>query len=266
MRALKLLTLCSSLATIALLTGCNASSSVIESTSSFPKGTGFMHRDVTVDGTARRYAIFVPKNYNPANKYPAIVFLHGVLEAGSDATKNLGVGIGPIIRDRADTWPFITLFPQSGGDWQGQERANLAIACLDDASRAYSIDPSRVILTGLSNGGQGTWLIGAAYKNRFAALVPMAGHAAYDVCPQLTGIPIWCFHNGGDFIVPSGGASGMCERIKAAGGNVLHTQYGDIGHNCWDTAYSDDQLINWMLAQRKGGGGVASPGVSAGIR
>jgi predicted peptidase len=231
--------------------GCNASSSVLSATREFPGGTGFQFHQVVVDGRSRTYAIFVPRDYTPQQKYPAIAFLHGVLEAGEGATKNLGVGIGPHIRDHAATWPFITIFPQSSGDWQGPERDRLCIAALDDACRRYAIDPDRIILTGLSNGGQGTWLIGAAHKDRFAALVPIAGHAAYEVCGKLTGIPIWCFHNSVDPFVSSGGSAEMCKRINEAGGNAKFTQFSGFGHNCWDDVYSDPQVIQWMLAQRR---------------
>src|SRR4030095_12675045 len=103
---------------------------------------------------------------------------------------------------------FVTIFPQSGGDWQGEDRAKLAIACLDSAIKENGADPDRVMLTGLSNGGQGTWLIGASHKDRFAALVPMCGHRALDSVPNLTGIPICCFHHEGALLVCCAGAWG----------------------------------------------------------
>ena len=41
--------------------------------------------------------------------------------------------------------------------------------------RDYKVDPKRVILTGLSMGGQGSWDIGTAQPERFAAVVPICG-------------------------------------------------------------------------------------------
>jgi hypothetical protein len=49
----------------------------------------------------------------------------------------------------------------------------------------------------------------------------------------------------------------MCRRIKEAGGRVKLTEYDAFGHDCWDRAYDEGELFKWMLAQRRGGSGVA---------
>ena len=113
-------------------------------------------------------------------------------------------------------------------------------------------DPDRVILTGLSNGGDGTWSIGALHADRFAALVPMCGEGDYDDVPKLTRIPIWCFHNSIDPFRSSGNAREMCDRIQKAGGNIKFTQYSTFGHDCWTRAYEEGDVFTWMLAQRRG--------------
>src|SRR4051812_1296592 len=126
-----------------------------------PPNTGLLTRTVTVDGHEHKFAVFVPYEYSADQSWPAIVFLHGIGEAGSDAHKNLTVGLGPTIEKRAATFPFVTVFPQSGGGWDGAGHERLAMACLEAAGREFSIDPDRVILTGISSGGFGTWHIGA---------------------------------------------------------------------------------------------------------
>ena len=128
------------------------------------------------------------------------------------------------------------------------------IDVIDDAGRAYSIDRERVSLTGLSSGGKGTWVLGARYPQTFAALVPMGSYAAYDAVPTLvkTHMPIWALHNSGDFIVPVGGTRGMIKKIKEAGGDARYTEYGAVGHNCWDKAYDEGKLFEWLEQQRRG--------------
>jgi len=39
----------------------------------------------------------------------------------------------------------------------------------------YNIDSARKYLAGHSMGGEGTWRLGFAYRNRFTALAPIAG-------------------------------------------------------------------------------------------
>jgi predicted peptidase len=216
-----------------------------------PEGTGFQLREVKNSTGTHKYSIFIPADHKPTQRYPAIVFLHGIGEGGSDGKKCTSVGLGPAVADRAATFPFIVIFPQVKGNWKGREKAQLVIDVLDDAKKKYSIDSSRVSLTGLSTGGEGTWLIGARYPDRFAALVPMCAYSAYGVVDQLTSIPIWCFHNGGDPFVSAGGSREMCKRIERAGGDVRYTQYGAFGHNCWDRAYQEGELFSWLLGQRR---------------
>jgi predicted peptidase len=163
----------------------------------------------------------------------------------------MGQGLGPNIARQVSTFPFVAIFPQSGGDWTGEARDRLAMAVLDDVESHYNIDKDRIILTGLSNGGYGVWHIGAAHVDRFAALVPVSGQADPQAVDKLTHIPIWCFHNSGDFLIGSGNSREMVSKIKAAGGNVKYTQFDAIGHECWDKVYGDPQVLEWMLAQRR---------------
>ena len=247
----------SGLAVVALAsmcTGCGgASFSQLTGTNlGAPQNTGFSIRTVQVDGQERKYGLFIPHQYKPTQQWPVIVFLHGALEGGSDGQSCMTVGLGPNIAKTAGNFGFITVFPQSPGDWTGEERAHIAIACLDDVQRKYSTDPGCVSLTGLSNGGQGTWLVGGRYSTRFSALVPMCAYASYESIPQISKLPIWAFHNSGDFLVSCGGTEEMCKRIKEAGGNVKFSKTDGMGHNCWDAAYDQGEVFKWMVSQRRG--------------
>ena len=124
----------------------------------------------------------MPLAYDPKMAYPVIIFLHGMGEGGNDAHANMRVGLAPFVHDKEATFPFICIFPQSAsGGWnENSEAAVDVIAELDQVSSEYHVDQDRVILTGLSTGGYGTWAIGAKYKDRFAALVPMGTPAAGD--------------------------------------------------------------------------------------
>lgn len=248
------------LAAATMLVGCGGLN-MSEVNKNAPKGTGFMVKNVRVDDDTHNYGLFVPHDYTPTRRYPVIVFLHGVLQAGSNGTTNMGEGIGPTIAKHPEAYPFIVVFPQSSGDWTGDKRDHIAMACLDAVQRDYSTDPSRVILTGLSNGGYGVWHIGAMHPERFAALVPVAGQPDYEDVSKLTHIPIWCIHNSGDFLIFPGGSREMCKRIKEAGGNVKYTERQSFGHGDWDAIYSDKELVDWMLAQR--GSGVGAPPINA---
>ena len=237
-----------------LVTGCFSADPGRKINKSVPAGTGFMVREVKNGSGAHKYSVFVPRDYSPSKCYPTIVFLHGIGEAGSDGKKSTTVGIGPAIAKRKGEFPFIVLFPQTGWDWTTKQAGQLVLDVIDDAAKAYSVDRERVSLTGLSSGGKGTWVLGARYPQTFAALVPMGSYAAYDAVPPLVTaqMPIWALHNSGDFIVPVGGTRGMVKKLKEQGAAPRYTEYGAVGHNCWDKAYDEGELFEWLQQQRRG--------------
>ena len=217
-----------------------------------PTGTGMKLKTARINGGDVKYSVFIPHGYRSEQQWPTIVFLHGIGEAGSSGTAPTTVGLGPQIAKDPGNFNFIVVFPQVSGSWAAPEKQDRVVEVLDDVAKQYSIDPERVYLTGLSTGGQGVWLTGARHRNRFAALVPMCGYDAMDAVPGLTDIPIWCFHNSGDWAVGAGDSRRMVEAIKAAGNpHIKYTQYSAFGHDVWIKAFNDPELYRWMLQQRR---------------
>ncbi len=217
------------------------------------KNVSFHNNSFIYSGETRNYAVYTPAGYDATKKYPAIIFLHGLFEGGSNGTSQTKVGIGPAIQEHPERWHSIVIMAQTPTNWQDPESVNLAAATLDDASKKYSIDQNRIVATGLSNGGAGVWLLGAKYPGRFAGLAPLCAFAEYDTVKTLssTRVPIWAIHNSADIFVGAGGTKEMVERINKAGGNAQVTIYGAFGHNCWDTAYNESSIITWLQSQKK---------------
>ncbi|HEX3356111.1 MAG TPA: hypothetical protein VHS31_03930 [Tepidisphaeraceae bacterium] len=244
---------------LALLnTGCQADA-VANSTTQFPSQTGFTKHEITVDGQSHVVWVFIPRNYKPDYKYPAILFLHGLFEAGDGGDKVLGAGLGPVIGGDPDKWPFITIFPQSNGTWQGDDRDRLAIASLDYAESQWNIDQDRVILAGLSYGALGVWEVGAHHPDRFAALVPVSGHKATEWVDRLIFLPVWAFSAKDDPYVPATGSEEMCRDINQRGGWARLTEFFGGDHDCWQLAVKESNLVNWMLIQRRKAPYAAEP-------
>jgi predicted peptidase len=241
------------LLSLACSVGCRGTS-VARSTAHYRPGTGFVHNTVDLGGQSHSMWVFLPKDYDPARRYPTILFLHGLFEAGADGSGALSGGLGPVIAQDPDAWPFIVLFPQSSGTWRGEARERLAMRSLDWAEQRYAIDRSRVILAGLSYGGLGTWQIGARHANRFAALVPIAAFRDMECADALREVPVWAFHTRHDPFVDSRGSHDMCAQIDQLGGQARYTAFDGVGHDCWDRAVAQTDLVGWMLRQRARGG------------
>src|SRR5688572_1524890 len=136
---------------LVFLTGCRGDA-IARSTAHFPPGTGFIRHQVLLDDQSQQLWVFIPKNYRSDQRYPAILFLHGLFEAGQNDHRALSAGLGPVIANDPGDWPFITIFPQSSGTWRGEARDRLAMAALNSVEANWSVDPDRVTLAGLSFG------------------------------------------------------------------------------------------------------------------
>ena len=106
---------------------------------------------------------------------------------------------------------------------------------LDEVSAAYAIDRSRTWLTGLSDGGIFTYIMGLERHEMFAGLAPVAGalHMATD--PMLrtgTGreLPIFVIHGVHDFIFPVTFTRQTNALLTTLNYNVKYEELPDWGH------------------------------------
>lgn len=116
---------------------------------------------------------------------------------------------------------------------------------------AYATDPKRVVLTGFSMGGRGSWELATAHPEKFAAVVPICGPGQPDEASRLSRMPVWTFCGDGDRDAIVLNLRAMITALQRDSNQTRLTEYRGVGHNAWDRAYNDPELIDWMLAQRK---------------
>ncbi len=200
----------------------------------------------------RKYALFLPKDFDAARTYPTILFLHGSGERGKDGVLPAQAGLGPILAKESDRFPAIVVLPQARESWKADsDDIKAALAALDEVSARYKVDTKRVYLTGLSMGGAGAWGLAAKMPDRFAAVAPVCGFGDPKSVDSLKELPIWTLVGDEDNAMIVGGTRALFDAVKAAGGSPRLTEYRGVGHNSWDRAYSDPKLLRWMLEQHK---------------
>jgi hypothetical protein len=97
---------------------------------------------VTAEGAPRRFAVFLPAGYDSTRHWPAIVFLHGSGECGSDGERPTRVGLGPELTAHPRRWPCVVVFPQKlREDEQWEEHEALVLATLRQATREFTWTP-----------------------------------------------------------------------------------------------------------------------------
>jgi predicted peptidase len=238
---------------------------------------GYINQTFT-DGEGRllAYYLYIPSNYNPHQKYPLVLLLHGDGEksnprktAAQNQTvllKQLYVRVwtsaysapgNPQIQQR---WPCFVVVPQitTSQQWingslnkgfymQGfyVQKKQPAITLLmtmhllDALQREYSgIDVSRRYITGISSGAFGVWDAIERWPNYFAAAAPIAGAGDLAKAPLLRNLPIWIFHGGKDNVVTVFGSRNMFAAIRKAGGKPRYTEFPGLKHAVWSNVYA----------------------------
>jgi predicted peptidase len=100
-------------------------------------------------------------------------------------------------------------------------------------------------------GGFGTWDVLARHPDLVAAAVPICGGGNPAKAGKMTGVPIWVFHGDKDEAVKVEQSRTMVEAVKKAGGDVKYTEYPGVGHNSWEKAYAEPELLKWMMSQKR---------------
>ncbi len=217
------------------------------------------------------YRLFRP----PTNKrVPLVLYLHGSGGLGDDNLKQLGLGntFGTrvwLIPENQERNPCYVVVPQTDRGWarydlsqpsDGPARmlpglgdgARMALEIVAALCREFQIDEQRIYITGQSMGGAGTWHMTAQRPKLFAAAVACCGSPTLEDATQSIATPLWNFHGDGDQSVPVIVSRDRIAALRKAGGHPLSTEYAGVGHNVWEWAYTEPELIKWVFAQSRG--------------
>lgn len=231
---------------------------------------------------------YTPSGWSTSTeKYPVIIFLHGVGERGNGTSelyrvtnvaipKYLKNGSKPFRYYVNGKWQsFVVMAPQLStayGSWQ-----NFYIdAMIDYAVKYLKGDPNRIILTGLSLGGGGVWKYAtssSANAAKLAALVPVCGTCAMSNASYIASnnLAVWGFHSVNDPRVSPACTKDAIAKINALNPKIpaIFTGYTVASHSIWDFAYDDiykyqnPHVFEWMLGQNKSMGANKAPTVAA---
>lgn len=209
-------------------------------------------------GDAMPYRIFIPANYNPKEKYPLALCLHGAggrgkdnMSRGTEAFKALSSS--EVQRE----YPSILVTPQcpKNANWSSRPTnstvryIDFVLEVLDELEKEFSIDHSRLYVTGQSMGGYGTWAAITTRPNRFAAAVPVCGGGNPGAVTEIAHLPIWAFHGEKDTVVPTQKSRAMVAALKEEGSTIKYTEYPGLGHASWVPAWKETDLIPWLFKQ-----------------
>jgi predicted esterase len=133
-----------------------------------------------VDGSPQFGQVYLPPNYDPSKKWPLVLYLHGYNPDNPKYVK--WWAIDSRHHNRAEDYGVIYLIPHGRGNtgYRGIGEQDV-LRCIQMAKERFSIDEDRVLLSGESMGGGGTWHVGTRNPELFAAIAPVFGGWDYRV-------------------------------------------------------------------------------------
>ena len=150
-----------------------------------------------VHGRTFRYGLYVPATYEPSKAYALVICLHGAGFTGDAYLERW--------QTRLDEGYLVACPTLPQGNWWTREAADVVLATLRMVQSRYHVDPNRIFLTGMSNGGIGVYLVGTHYAPLFAGLAPMAGGLDDVLLPFLENLrhtPVYLIHGVKDQVMP----------------------------------------------------------------
>ena len=122
----------------------------------------------------------------PDKKVPLIIALHWA--GGGDTYQEFA---DCLAFPAADTMNAIIIAPSAEGKrWTDASIEKRVITLIKQVKKKWPIDPNKIIVTGYSNGGIGTWAYAVKHPKLFCAAIPMAGFYSEDKVK----IPVFVIH------------------------------------------------------------------------
>ena len=175
-------------------------------------------------GPTIHYAISVPKGYH-GEPVPLILALHFGGDPQGAGRAMLQILIQPALGELG----AVIIAPDSlGGGWSTAVNEQGVKALLAAVEKSYAIDQKKVIVTGFSMGGQGTWYWADKYPERFSAAVPVSGTPTPSAATWR--LPVFAVHSRDDQVQPIGPTEQRIGELKKRGINAQMVVLNGIEH------------------------------------
>ena len=172
------------------------------------------------------FSLYVPEYYTPDRAWPLVMALHGGSGNGRgflwswlrDARSFGAILVAPTATGNASnksTWALM-------GEDTDTENLN---RILDAVCSRWNVDPSKLLLTGMSDGGTFCYVTGLESASPFTHLAPVAATfhplmAEMADAERLRGLPVYLVHGRLDWMFPVQVARQTRDALSAAGADV----------------------------------------------
>jgi len=194
------------------------------------EATGIFH-ELNEPGSRGGFSLYVPEYYTPHSAWPLVMALHG----GSGNGRNF---LWSWLREIRSFGAILVAPTATGPTWalmgEDADTPNL-MRILEAVCGKYNIDPKRMLMTGLSDGGTFCWVSGLDRASPFTHLAPVAATfhplmAEMADADRLRGLPVFLVHGRLDWMFPVQVARQTSNLLSAAGADVTYRELDDLSH------------------------------------
>jgi len=209
--------------------------------------SGIIH-DNNDPGSRGGYSLYVPEYYTPDREWPLVMALHG----GSGNGRNF---LWSWLRDARSFGAILVAPTATGSTWalmgDDTDTPNL-VRILKSVRARWNIDPKKMLMTGMSDGGTFCYVSGLDGASPFTHLAPVSATfhplmAEIADADRLRGLPIHIVHGRLDWMFPVQVARQTQQALSAAGAEVTYRELDDLSHTY--PREMNAAILKWLNGQ-----------------
>ena len=207
------------------------------------------HEQIVIRGQAYPLSLFIPPTYQASTSYALVLCLHGFGFTGEEYLERWKARLSEDYLLACPTYP--------SGAWFTRRAEGLVLATIRELQSRYHVDPNRIFLTGMSNGGIGAWLIGMHHAPVFAGIAPMASGLDNVLMPFLANLrqtPIYMIHGMKDQVMPVDLSRSIARELDVLGYPYVYREH-ERKHPVAGGHYFPKEelpdLVDWFNSHRR---------------
>jgi dienelactone hydrolase len=193
------------------------------------------------------YGMYVPDDYRGDEPFPLLVYL-----AGNSGPAIEGVQLGATAFERTG---YLVVYPNAWGGWWRTNTETMVDSLLAEVMRGYNVDPERVYISGLSNGGTGTFDYVSLWPQRFSAAVVAMGAGLFGFIEKggnrpfvsnVTHTPLLFLHGKRDEVIDASATTNTVDSLRAQHASVAMKLFPERGHEIAPGSGDDGMTVDFF--------------------
>jgi hypothetical protein len=193
------------------------------------------------------YGMFIPDDYRGDEPFPLLIYL-----AGNSGPAIEGVQLGDPAFQRTG---YLVVYPNSWGGWWRSGTETMVDSLVSEVMRTYAVDPERIYISGLSNGGTGTFDYVSLWPQRFSAAVVAMGAGLFGFTEaggdrpfvsNATHLPLLFLHGKKDPVIPVSATVKTVDSLRAGHADVAMRLFPEREHEIIPGSGDDGLTVDFF--------------------